>query len=261
MAKRVFFRQLRIGILLLVLAAVILDVGLARLRTHDWTDRERVAIYPIAADNSEVTRRYIDNLDEDALSDIERFFARQAGHYGLQSPLPIDLQLRGRLTELPPAPPEHPGVLATGWWSLKLRFWAWRATRDDPNPHTRIRMFLIYHDPARGAEVPHSHGLRELLVGVSHLFASRRQQSLNNLVIAHELMHTFGATDKYDEQTNLPVYPHGYAEPDREPRYPQRKAEIMGGRIAISKEEAVMPSGLRSTVVGEKTAEEIAWLP
>ena len=84
------------------------------------------------------------------------------------------------------------------------------------------------------AELPHSVGLRKLLLGVAHVFANRRQQPVNNVVIAHELMHTLGATDKYDPANNLPIFPQGFAEPDREPLYPQRFAEIMGGRIPIS---------------------------
>jgi len=74
-------------------------------------------------------------------------------------------------------------------------------------------------------------------------------------------MHTFGASDKYDENSNLPIYPDGYAEPKRKPLHPQRAAEIMGGRIAISESKAQIPSALSATLVGEKTAEEIAWLP
>ncbi|NNF52259.1 MAG: hypothetical protein HKN59_07445 [Gammaproteobacteria bacterium] len=261
MAKGSFFRQLRIGILLLLLAAVALDVGLQRLRTHDWSASERVALYPIATGHSPVAARYVQNLDEKAFKEIETYFAAQAGRYGIENPLPIDLKLRNEIHELPPEPPVDAGFVATAWWSLRLRYWAWRVTRDDPGPDTRIRLFLVYHDPATQPELPHSLGLRELLAGVSHLFASRQQQSLNNIVIAHELMHTLGASDKYDEQSNLPIYPHGYAEPGRKPLYPQRAAEIMGGRIAISESSAEMPANLRATLVGEKTASEIAWQP
>ena len=78
-------------------------------------------------------------------------------------------------------------------------------------------------------------------------------------MIAHELLHTLGATDKYDLQTNQPCFPHGFAEPDREPRYPQALAELMGGRIPISSDEAQTPESLRQVVVGPATAAEIGW--
>ena len=65
--------------------------------------------------------------------------------------------------------------------------------------------------------------------------------------------------DKYQPATNLPSYPLGYAEPQRQPRYPQRRAEIMGGRIPVSAHEAVMPDSLSQCDIGPATALEIRW--
>jgi hypothetical protein len=74
------------------------------------------------------------------------------------------------------------------------------------------------------------------------------------------LLHTVGATDKYDAASNHPVFPDGYAEPDQEPRYPQTAAELMAGRIPISDSEAEIPQDLSETLVGPTTAREIQWL-
>jgi hypothetical protein len=60
--------------------------------------------------------------------------------------------------------------------------------------------------------------------------------------------------------SGLPDFPHGYAEPDREPLYPQRFAEIMGGRIAESELDAMIPRSLKYVVIGAKTAGEIRLL-
>lgn len=76
----------------------------------------------------------------------------------------------------------------------------------------------------------------------------------------HELLHTLGATDKYDLRNNQPLFPDGYAEPHLKPTLPQRKAEIMGGRVAITQFVSKIPSGLMQTVVGTKTAREIGWV-
>jgi hypothetical protein len=80
------------------------------------------------------------------------------------------------------------------------------------------------------------------------------------VVIVHELLHTLGATDKYDPATSQPLFPEGYAEPDAKPLYPQRFAEIMAGRIAVSDDETEMPEGLARVVVGPETAREINWI-
>jgi hypothetical protein len=68
-----------------------------------------------------------------------------------------------------------------------------------------------------------------------------------------------GATDKYELSTGAPLYPSGFADPDREPRYPQQQAEIMAGRRAQSATEFDMPATLRDVVVGAITADEIRW--
>jgi hypothetical protein len=95
------------------------------------------------------------------------------------------------------------------------------------------------------------------MVGIVNAFASRRDKGTNNVIIAHEFLHTLGATDKYDPTNGDPYFPDGYGEPNRSPRYPQRYAEIMGGRIAVAKFDAQVPRNLSFAVIGEQTAAEI----
>jgi hypothetical protein len=99
------------------------------------------------------------------------------------------------------------------------------------------------------------------MIGVIKVFADRRERQRNLVVIAHELLHTLGASDKYDLRTNQPVYPDGYAEPDRQPRHPQRLAEIMAGRIPLSDDRAEIPDHLDRAVIGPATAAEIGLVP
>jgi len=70
-------------------------------------------------------------------------------------------------------------------------------------------------------------------------------------------LHTLGATDKYDLATGYPFVPEGLAEPDRKPIFPQRYAEIMGGRIALARDDAIVPESLKLAVIGPLTASEI----
>ena len=80
------------------------------------------------------------------------------------------------------------------------------------------------------------------------------------MIIAHEFLHTVGASDKYDVTSNQPLFPDGYAEPERRPLYPQVNAEIMGGRVPLSEQDAVMPKSLRLCRIGTATAREIRWI-
>ena len=81
----------------------------------------------------------------------------------------------------------------------------------------------------------------------------------NNDVIAHEFLHTLGATDKYEAATNQPLFSDGYADPDLSPLLPQHFAEIMAGRTPLSKSEAETPPSLDDALIGGKTVQEINW--
>jgi hypothetical protein len=138
-----------------------------------------------------------------------------------------------------------------------MRWWASGVTDDQDKIDPDVRIFVRYHSPETEFVLENSVGLQKGMVGVVNAFASRRHAGSNNVIIAHEFLHTLGATDKYNPADGLPSYPDGYAEPELEPRFPQRYAEIMGGRIARSEEDAMIPKSLRYVVIGEKTATEI----
>jgi hypothetical protein len=122
-------------------------------------------------------------------------------------------------------------------WSLKLRFWA---SRNDKHPGSRpdIRIFAVFYDPATTRQVEHSIGLKEGLIGVANVFAVNHMTEENNVIVVHELLHTLGATDKYDPSTTQPLFPVGYADPEQSPLYPQKLAEIMAGRVPLSETES-----------------------
>ena len=164
------------------------------------------------------------------------------------------------MTITPPEPPPPGSNYALIiWWSLKFRYWAYKNTPDlDSNLH-RIRVFAYYHEPLESRRLQHSLGLDKGLLVVVHAFASVDQYQQNNIVIAHELLHTVGATDKYAADSE-PVFPTGYADPAQSPLYPQTKAEIMAVRIPLSTNTSRMATNLNECVIGEQTAREINWL-
>ena len=257
--KRPMFRKLRIAILLLILFNVAVGAWMARSRATSWTHSLRVAVFPIAGDASPATASYVAALDAPTFAPLERFFRDEGQRHGLAQPHPVSIQLEPRVNALPPVPPHGQGALHVMVWSLQMRFWAWRhGGVDGPSPH--VRLFVVYHDAKLTPMVPHSLGLQKGLIGVAHVFAAPEQSAENLVVIAHEVMHTVGATDKYDPATNLPVFPDGYADPQLAPLLPQSLAELMAGRIAVSSTEAQMPRGLGAVLVGHRTAAEIGWV-
>lgn len=252
-------RKLRILVLLLTLATVGLGAWRANARLTAWEHTIHVAIYPIAADDSPAAAAYVRTLDNGSFDEISRWLQEQTARYGRTVLQPVSLNLAPPLADRPPLSPAQPGPLEAMLWSLKLRWWAMQHDRiDGPKPH--VRLFVLFHDPNRSTALPHSTGLAKGQIGVIHAFAGRLQRRQNNVVIAHELLHTFGAADKYDLATLQPIFPEGYAEPDRTPRLPQRLAEIMGGRTPIDTGQAEIPASLDDTLIGPATALEIGLL-
>ena len=254
------FRNLRILLLLVVMVAAALYTQGQMLRTTNWLEPLEVAIFPINGDQNNKTATYIDTLHDIDFRDIDEFMAKYAKKYDLHLRQPTRVYLGREISELPPAPPTpEDSVMTKMLWSLKLRFWAWQNTPDDKSNYTRARIFVIYHQGEPDKALPHSLGLQKGLIGVVHAFADNKQAKQNNIIIAHELLHTVGASDKYHPD-GTPVFPEGYAKPDRKPRYPQYKAEIMAGRVAIGPHQAAIPKSLRYVVIGDKTASEIGFI-
>jgi hypothetical protein len=252
------FKQVRILVLLLVLFVVALSSWQSRYRSTRWREPLYVAIYPIAADESPVTLRYLAAIDADRFKPVDEFFIREAVRHRLGEREPVKTRLRSELRERPPQRAPTAGVLGTAWWSLKLRYWAWRVSGHVNEPED-IRMFVLYHDPALTPAVPHSLGLTQGLIGVVYAFASPDMNGANDVVIAHELLHTVGASDKYLPGSDAPRFPDGYGDPKQVPLYPQRAAEIMAGRRMLSAVRWEQAESLDEAVIGPATALEIRW--
>jgi hypothetical protein len=252
-------RKLRIAVLLVILAIVALQTWQERHSSRRWRVPLYVSIYPIAADDSAVTRDYLAHIDADRFKPIDAFFAREAQRYQLSLSEPFRTRLRAELHDRPPQRADDAGMLSTALWSLKLRYWAWHESGHAGEPED-IRVFVLYHDPALTPSVPHSLGLTKGLIGVVYAFAANEMNGDNDVVVAHELLHTLGATDKYDPRTDAPIFPDGYGDPQQVPLLPQRTAEIMAGRRIVAPDRWEQVSGLDQVVLGHATAAEIRWI-
>jgi len=251
------FKAVRITILLFVLFMVAMGTWLTQVRSTDWNNSLWVKVYPINGDGSETSERYIAGLNVDTFAGIETFLAREVRRYGHSLERPVRIELGTQVREQPPELPAEPKLLSIMAWSLKMRWWAATVTdsQDDIDPDVRI--FVRYHRPDFAVTLENSVGLQKGMVGIVNGYASRRHRGTNNVIIAHEFLHTLGATDKYSPLNGHPVGPDGIAEPDRRPLYPQRFAEIMGGRIALAEDDSEIPSSLKYAMIGGLTASEI----
>ncbi|MGR9100601.1 MAG: hypothetical protein ACU826_08540 [Gammaproteobacteria bacterium] len=254
------FKSIRIVILLLIFAFVAFYSKSQRLQSRAWTEPLEVVIYPINGDRSASVEDYIARLDAADFASIDRFFREEGESYPIIADHPTETRLGPILIKQPPPSPlPDASALERMWWGVRFRWWSFLNTPDSDSNLRRVRIFTHYHDAVAGRRLQHSLGLDKGLLAIVHAFASPDQNEQNNIVIAHELLHTVGATDKYDNNEE-PSYPDGYAAPDQKPLFPQRYAEIMSGRIPLSPRTSRMASSLDECVVGRKTAMEINWL-
>ena len=252
------FKIIRIFVLLLVLASVALATWREKTRSIEWKYTLPVTVYLINAEGSELTAEYLRGLSLEDFKPIEAFMKEEAARYGHASRASVEIHMGGLLATLPPQPPQNGSVVEVMLWSLNMRWWAYRNT-DTRIPGTQVKLFLVYFDPLKNSRLAHSTGLQKGLIGRVNVFATSDMAKQNNVVIAHEFLHTLGASDKYDVATNLPTFPQGYALPEQLPLLPQRFAEIMAGRTPISQTVAETPKGLSDALIGKETAREINW--
>jgi len=258
-AKPGLFKSIRIVVLLYTLLMVAGYSWLSGARTTDWDQPLYVGIYPVNGDGSPVSSNYIASLNAGEFQDAADFLSREAERYAMAIDQPAYMLMGEPVRESPPEPPFGGNMIRIALWSLHLRYWSWRHG-EGIEPAPDIKIFVRYFDPAEHTRLPHSLGLEKGHIGIVNAFASAKMKGSNSVVLTHELLHTLGARDKYHPETGLPQFPQGYAEPQRNPLFPQRKAEIMGGRIPLNESKADTPKSLDSVLVGDTTALEIHWL-
>jgi hypothetical protein len=251
------FKLMRVVVLLSVLFVLLASTWMNERRLANWERPVWVTVYPIVADQDRRTRSHAEAIDVASLAEITQFFERDLRLYGVSLTPALNFQIAPVTNELPPGIPDRLSPLAIAVWSLKMRWWSWKMERNDGLVAPDIQMFVLYHALGADSEMTISVGMRKGMYGVVKAFAGDRADRQNHIVIAHELLHVLGATDKYVFATGDPEFPFGYADPNRRPLFPQTHAEIMGGRIPLSSFESVMPDSLEWCRIGSKTAEEI----
>ncbi|MFQ6332453.1 hypothetical protein [Methylophilus sp. 3sh_L] len=252
-------KTVRIFFWVLVISAVLVQLW-QEYDALQWRHPLKVALYPINADQSETSASYIASLRAEDFEPLATFFSREAAKYQLPLRRPITFYLGPEIQAVPPPPPAVQAPLyEIIVWSLQFRWFAWRHQPAVGMP-VDIKLYLLYHDPARHRHLRHSTALHKGRIGRVNLFAENSQHPVNAIIVAHELLHTLSATDKYDLNTHQPLFPQGYAEPYAQPLYPQSMAEVMAGQVPQSAQISRMAKGLDQVVIGRPTAREIGWL-
>jgi len=158
------FKNIRIVILLLILAISAIYTKEQRINTTSWYKPIEVTIFPINGDNNIDTEQYIQQLSIKDFQDIDSFFIRNAEKYQLIVSEPINTTLGSTIFSHPPmAPEKDSSILSVIFWSLKLRYWAYKNTPDNKSNTNRIRLYVLYHQiQENGQAIAHSLGLQKV---------------------------------------------------------------------------------------------------
>jgi hypothetical protein len=221
----------------------------------DWKQPLQVVIYPYNADGSDIVADHIADRRLQDFKPIADFMAEQAAQYNLPIDRPFTLAMGREISRAPSLPPESRNLITRIHWGLTVRWWQYRF-RDQVNKPDII-VVARYHRADELPEKMHSIAIAAQRLAVAKLVAEPLYSAHNHVVLAHEILHTVGASDLYEPESGLPLYPSGYAEPERQPLYPQRRAELMAGRIPGSPGRMREVFSLAEVVIGEVTAREI----
>jgi hypothetical protein len=252
-------KRLRIAALLYVLVFVAAAEFVTGRNATDWNSPLWVDIYAVAGDADPQTLDYARALAPTEFADAEAFLTNEAKRYGVALEQPFKFRIIGLHDRPLPQLRPDAGALDVLWWSLAMRLLAARLRWSADGPSGDIVVFAVFHEPEAGVPLDRSTALDKGLIAVANVFADRTARATNQIVLAHELLHTLRATDKYSLTSNAPLYPDGYAAPDARPLLPQDKAELMAGRIPLDRQRAEIPRDLREVVIGAATAREIGW--
>jgi len=140
------FKKIRIAILLFILFLVGADRYLTHMRTTDWDQSLSIVIYPINADNSPLTADYIDRLTGEDFKQIARFMQSEGSRYNIGLADPVLMDMAPEISTLPPLPPSGTNIFTIIWWSLQLRYWAWKHDTYQ-GPLANVQVFVLYYDP------------------------------------------------------------------------------------------------------------------
>ena len=256
-------RRIRIGVLVCVLFGVLcyawLDVR-SRARRNEWEATLDVAIV--------LLRR--GSVDDDAVAALrarlpaleERLTAQMQRHRP-SGPRPFSFSVRGPIDVVSGAPMPDGFEL---WDLVKHAHRLWRFTRaiDSAAKVERGYASRIYLTikPPNGTDSLSVEGTSELngRIGMVEVELDASMVDFALFVVTHELLHTLGASDKYDGAGRAKV-PEGLADPRRVPLYPQDGAEVMARNRPLGGGREKPPTKLAELTVGEATAREIGWLP
>lgn len=259
------FFWIRISVLLVILVGVV-SYAIKDLRSrrgrNAWDHTLDVALVVVHVDGTPAVDPDAVRVLEERIPALEERLRLEAERHrpGIGAPFRIRMHGPAVVTSPPPSPASE-GVTDLAKQAVAMKQWL---SDVDPKAgiepdHWDSRIYVVVRRPAsKQRAFVEGESEQDGRVGTVSVELDGSMADLTLFVVAHELMHTLGASDKYDASGHT-VIPTGLAEPDRSPLYPQRYAEIMARNRPLSERSETIPINLDELGVGDVTAREIGW--
>jgi hypothetical protein len=264
MARSTFY-TLRVSALLAVLVLVLVYAW------HDFSARRERAAWNKPLQVAVVLVR-LGNRDATSLAAVARFRQRVAvleerlhdelGRYRTAPERMLRFDVYGPVNaEVAPPQLECDSL----WCSAQHTFALWRYTRAVdaaaglPTRAFDSRIYAVLEPVTSERKFVEGFSEQGGRVGVARVQLDESTVDLGLFVLAHELMHTLGASDKYDAE-GAALIPFGLGDSEQTPLYPQLRAEVMARNRVLAPGQEAVPDSLSELSVGSWTAREIGWL-
>ena len=252
------FKRLRVGVLLLVLAAV----GVWGLLRHRELERRRAWLRPLKVTLVLASAHPVDERTRKAWTDgaqlLDGWFAEEAERHAFRFARPLRIEVAPQVVDAaPPALPSSTGEwLADSQSALELRNQLQHLVERSGADEHDLAVVVGLRESTGGAHRVEGLGEASGSIGLVDGTNGDTAITLELLAVAHELLHLLGAKDAYDEEGHARPQ-RGFADPGL--GYAQEFAEVMVGEIPVNEREGKLPTSLKQVRIGDVTAREIGW--
>jgi hypothetical protein len=262
------YRQLTFFLILLIVIGVAASIYYQEHRKLDWDRTYDVALMEVVKVQSTTEKPSLSlsaKTRELFVKTLEDWFTTEFARTTENRVKPFRFHMLGPVVtaQLPPALPTKDD---STWVQYKqgtafINFFNQLLAKTEINGENydiKLYLYLYPADENLGYDRQHSVGTTRGRFGVVFLPIGKQTGGYTMCAIAHEVLHTVGAIDKYDEN-HISIYPEGYFQP--ESRYPQQYGEIMSMAIPLAPNKERDIDDLSNARIGVKTIAEIGWQP
>lgn len=274
-AQRRPWKAIRVGALALILVLALAQYGRVKLEENwsaDWNQVQEVTLVLLIPPKLTAEEKSaLDNTnsllllgDENAtFARLEEWFQQEHQRFGSnlqKSPIRFEVKGPFALTAPTPLPPADSKSLIDRFRQSREFLGFYDSVQEKHHITGKNIVFVVFYPKANESFFKTVHSVADRRSHRGFVFAPIDTKSAHLVLInvAHETLHLFGATDKYQGQRC--VFPIGYYDPLQSPRYPQEFAEVMAQGTPQSPEKEEIVQFFEDMRLGVETAWEIGWI-